>query len=104
MPSETSAFEALKTVLTMAPVLQLPDFSKPFIVDCDALGAGFDAVLHQNAGPLAFFSHAIAPHHAKLVAYERELISWSRQCGIGGLISGPGRSWFALITLASNIC
>jgi hypothetical protein len=25
-------------------------------------------------GPIAFFSRAIAPHHDKLVAYERELI------------------------------
>jgi hypothetical protein len=52
----------------------LPDFSKPFIVDCDASGAGVSAVLHQDAGPLAFFSRAVAPHHAKLAAYERELI------------------------------
>jgi hypothetical protein len=73
-PSATSAFEALKTALTTAPVLQLPDFSKPFIVDCDASGAGFGAVLHQDAGPLAFFSRAVAPHHVKLAAYERELI------------------------------
>jgi hypothetical protein len=73
-PSATSAFEALKTALTTTSVLQLPDFSKPFIVDCDASGAGFGAVLHQDAGPLAFFSRVVAPHHAKLVAYERELI------------------------------
>jgi hypothetical protein len=74
MPSATSAFEALKTMLTTTPVLQLPDFSKPFIVDCNASRAGFSVVLHQDAGALTFFSHAVAPHHAKLVAYERELI------------------------------
>jgi hypothetical protein len=68
------AFDALKNALTSAPVLQLPDFDKPFVVDCDASSSGFGAVLHQSAGPLAFFSRAIAPHHAKLVAYERELI------------------------------
>jgi hypothetical protein len=73
-PSATSAFEALKTTLTTAPVLQLPDFSKPFIVDCDASGARVDVVLHQEVDPLAFFSRAVAPHHAKLVAYEHELI------------------------------
>jgi hypothetical protein len=55
-------------------VLQLSDFSVPFIVECDASGSGFGAVLHQGNGPLAYFSKAIAPRHASLAAYERELI------------------------------
>ena len=57
-----------------APLLQLPDFTKRFVVDCDASDTGFGAVLHQGDGPIAFFSRAVAPHHAKLPAYERELI------------------------------
>jgi len=65
---------ALKKALTSAPLLQLPDFNKRFIVDCDASSAGFGAVLHQGDGAVAFFSRAVAPHHAKLLAYERELI------------------------------
>jgi hypothetical protein len=69
-----AAFNALKATLTLASVLQLPDFDKSFIIDCDASGSGFGAVLHQGLGPLAFFSRAIAPHHAKLVAYEHEFI------------------------------
>lgn len=73
-PKAMAAFETLKTALTTAPVLQLPNFATPFVVDCDASGSGFGAVLHQGAGPIAFFSRAIAPHHAKLAAYERELI------------------------------
>jgi hypothetical protein len=73
-PVVDAAFDALKAALTSAPVLQLLDFSQPFVVDCDALGSGFDVVLHQGAGPLVLYSHAIAPHQSKLVAYERELI------------------------------
>lgn len=68
------AFFALKTALTTAPVLQLPDFTKAFTVECDASGFGFGTVLHQGAGPIAYFSRAIAPRHASLAAYERELI------------------------------
>jgi hypothetical protein len=68
-PGAASAFEALKTALTTVPVLQLPDFTKPFTVDCDASGSGFDAILHQGVGPITFFSRAISPHHAKLAAY-----------------------------------
>jgi hypothetical protein len=69
-----TAFQALKRALTTGPVLQMPDFDRPFVVDCDASGAGFGTVLHQGAGPLAFFSRPFAARHLKLVAYERELI------------------------------
>jgi len=68
------AFQALKGALSTGPVLQMPDFDKQFVVDCDASGAGFGAVLHQDAGPLAFFSRPFAARHLKLAAYERELI------------------------------
>jgi hypothetical protein len=60
--------------LTTALVLQLLNFDKPFIVNCDASGTGFGAVLHQEAGPIAFYSRPVAPQHSKLAAYERELI------------------------------
>jgi hypothetical protein len=69
-----AAFEALKGALTSGSVLQMPDFSKPFVVDCDASGVGFGAVLHQTAGPLAYFSKPFVTRHLKLAAYERELI------------------------------
>jgi hypothetical protein len=41
------------------PVLQLRDFDAPFVVDCDASGTGFDAVLHQGHSSIAFFSRAV---------------------------------------------
>ena len=70
----TEAFQALQRALTTGPVLQMPDFDSPFVVDCDASGTGFGAVLHQGDGPLAFFSRPFAARHHKLAAYERELI------------------------------
>jgi hypothetical protein len=73
-PEAESAFRALQLALTRAPVLQLPAFDRAFIVECDASGSGFGAVLHQGEGPVAFFSRQIAPRHAKLTAYEHELI------------------------------
>lgn len=63
MTEAEAAFIALKAALVTALVLQLPDFSRRFIVDCDASGAGFGTVLHQGDGVVAFFSRAVAPHH-----------------------------------------
>jgi hypothetical protein len=66
--------ESVFCALTTAPVLQLPDFDQDFIVECDALGSGMDAVLHQGGGSVAFFSRPLVQQHTKLAAYEHELI------------------------------
>jgi hypothetical protein len=55
-PDADSTFQTLKKALSSAPVLKLPDFEQSFIVDCDASGSGFGAVLHQYQGPIALFS------------------------------------------------
>ena len=49
------AFKALKYALTSAPVLTLPDASKPFELVCDASGCGIGAVLPQQDRPLAYY-------------------------------------------------
>lgn len=69
-------FHALKATLISGPTLQLPNFDKHFLVDWDAFGIGFGAVLHQGTRPIAFFSKVVVPHHLKLEAYEWELISF----------------------------
>ncbi|KAL5790450.1 hypothetical protein ACOSQ2_005338 [Xanthoceras sorbifolium] len=42
------AFNKLKEVLSSSPVLRLPDFSQPFVIECDACGLGIGAILSQQ--------------------------------------------------------
>lgn len=71
----TAAFEALKQAMTTVPTLVLPDFTKVFTVETDALSFGIGAVLSQDDNPVAFFSQTLG-HRAKLKSiYERELMA-----------------------------
>lgn len=69
---QSKSFEALKQALTSAPVLTLPDFTKPFCIETDASGIGVGAVLMQGAHPLAFLSKALGPRSQGLSTYEKE--------------------------------
>ena len=50
------AFQALKVAVCQPPVLALPNFSKPFTIECDAFGIGLGAMLMQDHMPIAFHS------------------------------------------------
>lgn len=69
----TDAFQALKHAITVAPVLALPDFTKPFILETDASGTGIGAILSQDKHPIAYFSKKLNPLMQKKSAYVREL-------------------------------
>ena len=55
-PEATKAFEDLKLVMCIAPVLATLDFTKTFIVECDASGNGIGSFLVQEGRHIAFES------------------------------------------------
>ncbi|GKA13867.1 ty3-gypsy retrotransposon protein [Tanacetum coccineum] len=68
-----SAFETLKQALQTSPVLVLPDFSKLFIVETDAIGHGIGAIISQSGHPIAFFSK-LSCKMQEASTYVRELL------------------------------
>lgn len=74
--SETqAAFEALKQALVSTPVLQLPNFTKPFVIQTDASEKGVGAVLQQEGHPLAYVSKALSLKSQGLSTYDKECLA-----------------------------
>lgn len=65
----------MKTALTKAPGLALPDFSKQFVVECDASDVGIGGILTKEGRPIAFLSHALNGRNLHLSTYEEELLA-----------------------------
>ncbi|KAJ9525170.1 hypothetical protein QJQ45_020696, partial [Haematococcus lacustris] len=83
--SELEAFDGLKEALCSAPVLALPDFSKPFVVCTDASLVGTGGVLMQDGRPIAYTSKKMSPAEMRYATGEQELLGiiravreWSR--------------------------
>lgn len=69
------AFEELKGAVTQPPVLKLPDFSKTFVIECDASGRGVGAMLMQSGRPITFMSKLLKGWELLLSTYEKELFA-----------------------------
>lgn len=79
-PEAQQAFERIKSLLTSAPVLNNPDFSKKFYLHCDASDFGIGAVLVQldgegNEKPIAFMSKKLNTSQRNYSVTERECLA-----------------------------
>jgi hypothetical protein len=76
---QEDAFAALKTAVSTAPCLTIPDASKEFVVHTDASGYATGAVLMQNQGeglrPIAFLSKKMTAAETRYPVHEQELLA-----------------------------
>jgi RNase H-like domain found in reverse transcriptase/Integrase zinc binding domain len=74
--AQETAFQELKSRLTSAPALMLPDFDKPFYVVCDASDFALGATLLQDQGnglqPVAYEGRKMTPAETRYITTDKE--------------------------------
>lgn len=92
MPTCQDAFDKLKRVLCEAPVLRIPDFTRPFRVTTDTSGRGVGVVLSQDFDgedhPILYLSQKLNPTEVKYSTIE----IFSSKVGAGCFTLLPGGS------------
>lgn len=81
---QQQAFDQLKAVLCSAPVLILPDPTKPFVLNCDSCKFAIGATLQQDHGhglqPVAYRSKKLSPAERNYDVREREFMAILDAC------------------------
>jgi len=77
---EEQAFRSLQTMLTIAPVLLLLDYGKPFTLITDANDYATGAILEQEdtlgrSHPVAYFSKSLQPVEWNYEIQDKELLA-----------------------------
>ena len=73
------AFQTLKHILTYSPVLQCPNYERPFVLETDALGHSFGGALTQQDSndylhPILLISHKLLEREIRYSAIEKECL------------------------------
>jgi hypothetical protein len=68
------AFQTLKMAMCTTPVLALLDFTKTFVLECDASGKGISVILMQEGRPLAFTRKQLSERNLGKPIYEKEML------------------------------
>jgi hypothetical protein len=73
------AFEQLKLSISIPSVLQVPDFSKEFVLACDSSDVANSALLNQQQenrlAPIAFASRLLTAAERKYFIHEKEYLA-----------------------------
>ena len=74
------SFKAVKEMLSSSPVLSIPDFSKPFLVQTDASDIGLGVILSQvgtggEEHPICYLSRKLLPRERNYSVIEKECLA-----------------------------
>ena len=61
----------MKEIIRNCHILALPDFSKPFVLECDASREGIGAILKKGQHPIDFESRKLQPHQEIYSIYDK---------------------------------
>ena len=73
--AHTAAKQELISIITNAPLLQSPNYSKPFTIATDASNIALGAILSQGGKPVAFLSKTFSDRECNWDIYEKELFT-----------------------------
>lgn len=79
-PRYLQSFQKCKDLLSNAPVLQYPDFTKPFSLTTDASNYALGGVLSQSGKSIAFYSRTLNSAERNYSTIEKELLSIVDNC------------------------
>jgi hypothetical protein len=66
----------MKKVMSTCPVnLALPDFTQPFVLECDASDEGIGAVLMHSRHSIAFERRKRREHEKLYLIYDKEMLA-----------------------------
>jgi hypothetical protein len=74
-PTAAQDFHTLKKAMCTTPILDLPDFTKTFVLECDASGKGIGVVLMQEGQTLAFTNKQLSERNLGKSIYENEMLA-----------------------------
>jgi hypothetical protein len=69
------SFDHMKEVIGTCPMLALPDFTLPFVLECDASGEGIGGVLMQGGHPIVFESRNLIRPERLYSIYDKEMLA-----------------------------
>jgi hypothetical protein len=68
-------FDKMKETMSSCPVLALPDFTQPFVLECYASSVGIGAVLMQQKHPIAYESRKPSIAERLYPIYDKEMLA-----------------------------